>query len=166
MSTPALTPAKSPLRVAIEARDLPAIVDAFAADAELRSPLTEKLTFKGREQIAALFTVVLDVFEDLHYTEELLSERAGFLVARAQIDGQGIEMVDHMRFGPDGKIWAVTVFFRPLPAAVAALRLIGAGLGRRHSPARAAIISVLVRPLALLTRTGDEIGVRLIRSAL
>jgi hypothetical protein len=38
-----------------------------------------------------------------------------------------------------------TVFFRPLPAAAAALRLIGAGLGRRRSAARGALISGLPR---------------------
>jgi len=71
-----------------------------------------------------------------------------------------------MRLGPDGKIEEFTVFFRPLPATAAALRLIGAGLGRRKSPARAAIISALARPLAFMTRTGDGIGVRLVRSTL
>jgi hypothetical protein len=60
----------------------------------------------------------------------------------------------------------LTVFMRPLPAATAALRLIGAGFGRRKSWARAMLIFALVSPLAFMTRAGDDIGVRLIRSAL
>ena len=155
-----------PLRVAMEARDLPAIVNAFAMDAEFRSPLTERLTFRGREQIAALSSVLLDVFDHLRYTEELLCENTGFLVSRAQIDGQDIEMVDHMRFGLHGRIKELTVFFRPLPAAAAALRLIGAGLARRMGPARAALISTLAHPLVFMSRVGDGIGVRLVRSVL
>jgi hypothetical protein len=75
-------------------------------------------------------------------------------------------MVDHIQFGADGKIRDFAVFMRPLPAATAALRLIGAGLGRRKSFARAALISTLVRPLAFLTGAGDGIGVRLIRPVL
>ena len=157
---------KSALRTAMEARNLPAIVEAFAPDAEFHSPLTERLTFKGREQIAVVSRVVLDVFDDFHYTAELLTDETGFLAARARIDGQDIEMIDHIRFGPDGKIQELTVFFRPLPAAAAALRCIGAGLGRRKGPAMGAIISALTRPLAFLTRVGDGIGVRLIRSTL
>ncbi len=165
---PAVEPnlVKLPLRASMEARDLDAVVDAFAPDAVLRSPLTAKLAFTGREQIRAVITVILDVFGDLHYSEELRGENVAFLVARARVDGQDIEIVDHMRLGPDGKIREMTVFFRPLPATAAALRLITAGLGRRRSPARAAILSALTRPLAFMTRTGDGIGVRLVRSSL
>jgi hypothetical protein len=47
-----------------------------------------------------------------------------------------------------------------------ALRLIGTGLARRKSPARAMVVSGLTRPLAALSRAGDPIGVRLVRSAL
>jgi ketosteroid isomerase-like protein len=64
------TSTKSALRVAMEARDLSAIVDAFAPDAEFRSPLTEKLTFKGHEEITAIISVIPGVFEDFHYTDE------------------------------------------------------------------------------------------------
>jgi hypothetical protein len=161
-----VNPVKLPLRAAMEARDLSAVVDSFAPDAVLHSPFTAKLTFNGRDEIGAVTKVILDVFDDLHYTEELRGENAAVLVSRARVGGEEIEMVDHMRLGPDGKIQEFTVFFRPLPATTAALRLIGAGLGRRKSPARAAIISALARPLAFMTRTGDGIGVRLVRSSM
>lgn len=159
-------PFRSALRVAMEARNAEAIVDAFAPDAVFHSPLTEKLTFRGREQIAALIDVILEVFKDFRYTEELFAENKGFLISRAQVDGIDIEMVDHIRLGVDGKIQDSAVFMRPLPAAAAALRLIGVGLSRRKSPIRALLISALAGPLAFMTRTGDGIGVGLIRSIL
>ena len=159
------TPAKSALRAAMEARDLSAIVDSFAPDAKFWSPLTGRLTFQGHEEITAITSVILDAFDGFHYTDELLSELNGFLVARARVDGVDIEMVDHIIYDPDGKIAELTVFFRPLPAAAVALRVIGAGLGRRKSPTRAAIISTLARPLCFMTKSGDEIGVRLVRSS-
>ena len=155
-----------PLRAAMEARDPAAIVDAFAPDAVLRSPLTTGLTFTGYEQIGALAQVLVQVLEDLRYTDELIDGSAGFLAWRARIGGQQIEGVDLLRFGPDGKIREFTAFFRPLPAAALALRLIAAGLVRRKSPARATVVSSLTRPLAAMTRAGDPIGVRLVRSAL
>ena len=166
MSTVAQAQARSPLRVAMEARDVPAIADAFSSDAQFHSPLTENLTFIGRVQIAAVASVILEVFDDFHYTEELLGPRAGFLVARARVDGLDIEMVDHMRFGTDGRIEDFTVFFRPLPAAAAALRRIGAALAGRKSPARATIISTLAVPLTYMTRIGDGIGVRILRGTI
>jgi hypothetical protein len=139
MSTLQQTPFKSALRAAMEARNTEAIVDAFAPDAVFHSPLTDKLAFKGREQIAALTTVILEVFKDFRYTEEVFGENGGFLISRAQVGGIDIEMVDHIRLGADGKITEFTVFMRPLPATAAALRLIGARFGRRKSLARAVL---------------------------
>jgi FAD/FMN-containing dehydrogenase len=163
VSTLELSPDKLQFRAAMEARDLAAILDTFAPDAVFRSPMTDKLSFNGHDQIAAICEVILDVFDDLQYTDELRSEHTGFLVGHARIDGQHIEWADHLRLGPDGKIRELTVFFRPLPATATALRLIGAGLSRRKSPIRAAVVSALARPLCLMTRAGDGIGVRLVR---
>src|SRR5580704_8271209 len=98
------TPVKSALRVAMEARDLQAIVGTFAPDAEFWSPLTAKVTFKGSEEIAAVMAVILDVFEDFRCTDELMSESNGFLVARARVDGVDLEMVDHITYNADGRI--------------------------------------------------------------
>ena len=155
-----------PFRAAMEARDLDAAVDSFAPDAMVRSPFTAGLVFTGREQIRAVLAVILDGFGDLRYTEEVRGEKTAVLVSRARVGGQDLEMVDHMRLRPDGRIGEFTVFFRPLPATAAALRVIGAGLGRRKSRARAAVISALARPLGFMTRVGDGIGVRLVRSSL
>ena len=158
--------AGSSMRAAMEGRDLRAVADAFAADAEFHSPLTDKLTFRGREQIAALAGIILDVFENFRYTDEIMGDEDGFLVGRAKVDGLEIEFVDHLRFDGDGRIASITVFFRPLPAAAAALRQIGARLGRRKSPMRGAVISVLAQPLALMTRIGDAIGAGLLRASI
>lgn len=156
----------TPLRAAMEARDLSAVREAFAPDAIFHSPLTEALTFKGREQIGTLTSVLLEVFQDFRYTDEIVKGSAGFLVARARVGGEPIEIVDHFSLGPDNRIKEITIFFRPLPAATAALQAIGAGLGRRKSRIRGAIISILTAPLAVMSRIGDKVGVGLIRSSL
>ena len=110
--------------------------------------------------------VLFEVFEDFDYTDGVVNGDVGFLVARARVGGQPIEMVDHLRLGPDKRVEEMTVFFRPLPAAAAALRAIGAGLGRRKSRALGAVISGLTLPLAVMTRIGDKVGVGLIRASL
>ena len=46
------------------------------------------------------------------------------------------------------------------------MRSIAAGLGRRKSSLRARIMYALTTPLVFMTRTGDEVGVRLVRSSL
>jgi SnoaL-like domain len=165
---PAVEPRPGPLalRAAMEARDHRAVVEAFAPDAVLHSPFTSKLSFTGHEQIGAVIKVILDVFEDWRYTDEIRGEHSAVLVARARAGGEEIETAEHLRLRPDGKISEFTVYLRPLPGTAAALRLIGTGLGRRKSPARGAVISALTRPLAVMTRAGDGVGVRLVRSAL
>jgi hypothetical protein len=166
MSTPEHLPAKLPMRAAVEARDVAALAAAFAPGAVLRSPITSQLTFQGREQIAAVFDVILDVFDGLHYTTEVRQGDVAFLVARATIDGQEIEIVDHMRLDSEDRIVELTVFFRPLPATAAALRRIGEALGRRKSPRHGALIGALTTPLALMARTGDRLGVKLVKPTL
>ena len=132
----------------------------------LRSPITAKLAFRGRAQIIAVFEVILEVFDDLHYTEEFHRDGAALLIAKAKVDGHDIEIVDHMLLDGEGRIAELTVFFRPLPATAAALRRIGTGLGRRNGAARAAVISTLSAPLAAMAKSGDSIGVRLVKPTL
>jgi hypothetical protein len=157
---------KLSLRVAVENRDLAALAEAFAPDAVLHSPITSKLTFTGRDQIAAVFEVILDVFDGLTYIDEVRQDELAILFARATVGGEEIEILDYMRLDAEDRIREMTVFFRPLPATAAALRLLGAGLGRRKSPRRGTLISVLTTPLALMARTGDGIGVRLVKPTL
>ena len=117
MSTPAPTLSELPFRKAMEERDLVAATNAFAPDAVFNSPFTNKLVFRGREQIGALIQIVLEDFHDFRYTAEGRTEDTAFLVARANVDGQDIEMVDHLRLNADGQIREFTVFVRPLPGA-------------------------------------------------
>jgi SnoaL-like domain len=160
------TATKLPLRAGIEARDLAAVVDAFAPDAVVHSPITGALSFEGHEQIGAVFGVILDVFADIRYTDELRGADSALLIASAQVDGTDIELADHMRLDRDGKISELTVFFRPMPAIAVSARAIGEGLGMRRSRTRARVISMLIRPLVLLTRVGDRVGARLVRPTL
>jgi hypothetical protein len=147
----------------MEARDRRAVVEAFAENAVLRSPFTDNLAFEGREQLDAIVGVILDVLEDLTYTDELHGNGTAVLVGRATVDGLALQFSDHLKLRGDGLIQEMTVFFRPLPATTAAMRRIGEGLGRRKSTRRARMISSMVAPMAFIARTGDRIGVRLIK---
>jgi hypothetical protein len=158
--------AKLDLRVAMEAGNLAAAVDAFAPDAVLRSPLTGRLTFNGREQIEAVTGVVLDVLDDLRYTDQLVCGDRAVLVAKARVRGRELEMIEHIRLDEQGKIRELTVFFRPLPALAVAMRLIGTGLGARKSKGMALAMSALTQPLGPLTAVGDRIGAALVKSTL
>jgi hypothetical protein len=155
--------AKLPLRVAMEARDHRSVVESFAEDAVIRSPFTDNLAFAGRERIGGLVAVLLEVLEDLTYTDELHADRAAVLVGHARVDGLRVQFCDYLKFRGDGLIEEMTVFFRPLPATAAAMRRIGGGLGRRKSKFRGQLINTMTVPMALLARTGDRLGVQLLQ---
>lgn len=154
---------KLPLRVAMEARDHRAVMESFAENAVLRSPFTDELAFEGRDQFDNLVTVILAVLEDLTYTDELHADRAAVLIGHARVDGLRIQFCDYLKLRDDGLIEEMTVFFRPLPATTAAMRRIGGGLGRRRSKLRGHLINTMTAPLALMTRAGDRLGVRLLQ---
>ncbi len=154
---------KLPLRVAMEARDHGAVMESFAENAVLRSPFTDNLAFEGRDQLDKLITVILAVLEDLTYTDELHADRAAVLIGHARVEGMRIQFCDYLKLRDDGLIEEMTVFFRPLPATAAAMRQIGGGLGRRRSELRGRLINTMTAPLALMTRAGDRLGVRLLQ---
>lgn len=157
---------KLPFRTAVEARDHAALMDAFAPDAVLRGPNTNRVAIEGREQIGALYRVIFEVVDDLRFTDELHSGESAVLVARGQVDGTDIEVVDHFRLDEDGRIRELTVFFRPLPAIAVANRAIGARLARRRSRIMGKIVSLLARPLVVQTRINDRFADRVVRRGL
>jgi hypothetical protein len=147
----------------MEARDRRAVVEAFAEDGVLRSPFTDNMAFEGREQLGTIVAVILDVLEDLTYTDELRGDRVAVLIGHARVDGLRVQFSDYLKLRGDGLIEEMTVFFRPLPASTAAMRRIGQGLGRHKSDLRGRTISSIVGPLAFISRTGDRLGVRLLK---
>jgi len=154
---------KLPLRVAMEVRDHRAVMESFAENAVLRSPFTDNLAFEGHDEIDKLVTVILEVLEDLTYTDELHADGAAVLIGQARVDGLRIQFCDYLKLRGDGLIEEMTVFFRPLPATTAAMRRIGGGLGQHRSKLRGQLITTMTAPLAFMARTGDRVGVRLLQ---
>ena len=108
-------------RRAVEAHDLEAMMAAFAEDAVLHSPVTFK-PFEGRAAIRLLLAILVEVFQDFHYTDELESEdgtRA--LVFNARVGDRDLQGLDLIRFDGDGQIRDFTVMVRPRSALEALL---------------------------------------------
>jgi hypothetical protein len=154
---------KLPLRAAMEARDRRAVVAAFAPDAVVRSPFTDNLAFEGHDELDGLIAVILEVLEDLTYTDELHADGSAVLIGSARAGGLPIQFCDHLKLRDDGLVEEMTVFFRPLPATTAAMRRIGAGLARRKSAFRGRLVGAMTAPMAMMARTGDRVGIALLR---
>ncbi|SNR49304.1 nuclear transport factor 2 family protein [Actinomadura mexicana] len=121
-------------RSAVEAKDLAAITGALDPGIEFRSPVMVK-PYLGRDAVAALLGVLLEVFEDFHYTDELVGVPPGgtngagppaqALIFSARVLGKDVQGLDLLRFGETGLVTGLTVMVRPLPAAMTLARVVG-----------------------------------------
>ncbi len=113
---------KDSFRDAVEAHRLDQALEAFAEDAVLHSPVSFR-PVEGRAAIGALFTVLMEVFQDFRYTDQLESEEnTRALIFRARIGDRDLEGLDLLRFDASGQIRDFTVMVRPR-SAVEALRV-------------------------------------------
>jgi ketosteroid isomerase-like protein len=101
-------------RDAVEARDLDALVATFADDIRLYSPVLPD-PFVGRERVARLFAVLIDVFQDIRISDEFQAQGVYVLAFDARVDGEEVFVVDLLRFDDTGKIAEFVVTMRPLP---------------------------------------------------
>jgi hypothetical protein len=109
-------PDRSAFRKAVESHDLDGMMAAFAEDAVLHSPITFQ-PFEGRDAIRQLLGIVLQVFEDFRYTDELDGpDGTKALVFTTRVRGRDADGIDLVRFDELGRIRDLTVFIRPRSA--------------------------------------------------
>jgi len=108
-------------RRAVETRDQTALLAAFADDAVLHSPVTFT-PFEGKAAIGRLLAILMEVFQDFRYTDELTApDGTKALIFRAAVRDRQVEGLDLMRFDTDGLIRDFTVMVRPRSALEALL---------------------------------------------
>ena len=164
MSAVAAPVTKLPFKQAVEARDLDALVRAFAPDAVIRGPNSDAFLVQGHDQIRQLYRANFEAFANVRFTEELRSASgdSAMVMGHMTIDGTEVEIADHMRLDEQGRIRELTVFFRPMPGLAVASRALGAALGRQRSPLLGRLMSILATPLVAQSRSSDRFAARLV----
>ncbi|MBB4909288.1 nuclear transport factor 2 family protein [Actinophytocola algeriensis] len=112
-------------RAAIEARDLSAAEALLADDVVFRSPVAHR-PYPGKPITAAILRAVVEVLEDFRYVRELHDGADHVLMFEAKVEGLDITGCDILRYDEDGRIADFTVMVRPLRAAEALARQMGA----------------------------------------
>jgi len=132
-------------RTAVESKDLSAITSTLDPAIEFHSPVVVR-PYQGRDAVAALIRVLLEVFEDFHYTDELVSSAhddlsdqlcsppTQALIFKARVMDKSVQGLDLIRFNDAGLVSGLTVMIRPLPAAMTLARLVGRRMEERASP--------------------------------
>ncbi len=112
-------------REAIDTRDLAAVEEMLADDVVFHSPVAYR-PYPGKAITAAILRAVVEVFTDFRYVRELHDGADHVLVFEAKVEGLDVTCADILRYDADGKITDFMVMVRPLRAAEALARQMGA----------------------------------------
>jgi hypothetical protein len=155
-----------PLRQAVEAHDIDALIDTFAPDVVLHSPLISE-PFKGREDVGFLFRTLADEYlfaDGFRYTAELADKDTLVLAFRGPLRGTDVEGIDLFKLNSDGKIREVTVFLRPLPGTAAIAKFLSPRIAGRRNRLKGFFAGLGTRPLSGMAKLFDAIGSRDVRA--
>ncbi len=100
-------------RTASERNDIDALIDTLALDADLVSPLSGRMVFRGRDDLRILLGAVYSTVTKLRWTEEVGDDRTRVVLGDCYVgpvrlgDAMWIELAD------DGQIKRIRPHLRP-----------------------------------------------------
>lgn len=94
------------------------MVDCLAEDVVFQSPLVFR-PYVGREAVGTLLRAVASVFENFRYVAELSGSGQTALVFHARVGSRELQGIDLGQVDANGLLTHLTVFVRPLTAALA-----------------------------------------------
>ncbi|KAB2352305.1 nuclear transport factor 2 family protein [Actinomadura rudentiformis] len=160
-ATSPVSAAITALRAAGESGDADAVAKLLASDVVFHSPLTTRVRFEGKEEVAALHRDIFAVLEDLHTTEPLALGDTRAFSFHARVRGVELEAINLVRFNDQGQIVEIKIFIRPLPGLATLFATLPPRVSaRRRGRLLGALVASLTRPLALVLHTADRLAPR------
>lgn len=152
-----------PFRTAMERRDIDAVVATLRPDVIAKSPVTPR-PFVGIHEVAGLIKNLIDGFEELEYTDELVNGNLYAVRFRGVVLGREVTGVDLLRLDETGRLREVEVSARP-PSGVLAMagRFTPMFARWRRGRINAFLTWLLLRPAPVGAAVFDWIGSRLAR---
>jgi hypothetical protein len=149
------------LRAASENGDADAVAELLAPEVVFHSPMTTRIRFEGKEEVAALHRDIFAVLEDIDTTEPLALGDMRSFSFRARVRGEELEAVTLLRFNEQAQIIEFKVFVRPLPGLATLFAALPPRVSaRRRGRLSGALVAFLTRPLAFALRTADRLAPR------
>jgi hypothetical protein len=118
-------------RRAVEAKDVTAMVACLAEGIVFQSPLVFH-PYIGREAVGTVLRAAAAVFEDFRYVAELSGSGQTALVFHARVGSREVQGIDLGQVDANGLLTHLTVFVRPLSAALALGEAMRVRLGRAN----------------------------------
>lgn len=113
-------------RIATEAGDVDAFMPLLADDAELVSPISGRMVFRGRRDLRILFGAVYGSLSSLTWREQVSDGRVALLRGEARIGPVRLDDAMVFEFAPDGRIVRIRPHFRPFLGLLAFAVVVGA----------------------------------------
>jgi hypothetical protein len=149
------------LRAAAESGDADAVAELLAPDVLFHSPITARLRFEGKEEVAALHRDIFAVLEDIDTTEPLALGDTRSFTFRARVRGVELDAITLVRCNEHGQIVEFKVFVRPLPALATLFATLPPRVSaRRRGRLMGTLVASLARPLAFALRAADRMAPR------
>jgi 2-amino-4-hydroxy-6-hydroxymethyldihydropteridine diphosphokinase len=148
-------------REAVEAHDLDAMAAVLAPDAKLRSPITFRIPFEGRERVLELMGEVFALLESMIVIRDVREGDVQILEIETRLAGYDMHQVQVVELDDEGRARQITLFMRPLPGVANLAAHLGPRLvRRRRGRVVAALIAPALRLVSLLARLNDRLGPR------
>ena len=129
-------------RIASEAGEVDGFMSLLATDAELVSPISGRMVFRGRHDLRLLFDAVYGSLTGLVWQEQVTDGNVALLRGEARIGPFRLGDAMVIELAPDGRIRRIRPHFRPLLGLLAFAVVIGAKMGRHP----AVLVRALRRP--------------------
>jgi hypothetical protein len=160
-STSPVSTALAALCAAGESGDADAVAELLAPDVVFHSPMTERIRFEGKDEVAALHRDIFAVLEDIDTTEPLALGDTGSFSFRARVRGVELEANNLVRFNEHGQVVDFKVFVRPLPGLATLFATLPPRVSaRRRGRLKGTLVAILARPLAFTLCTADRLTPR------
>jgi hypothetical protein len=117
-------------RAASEAGDVDAALAALAPGAELVSPISGRMVFRGHDDLRVLLAEVFASISDLRWHEETGDERLRVVVGDASVGPVRLGDAMVLDLADDGRIRRIRPYVRPWPALTLLALKLGPRLGR------------------------------------
>ncbi|WP_280342193.1 nuclear transport factor 2 family protein [Nocardia neocaledoniensis] len=110
--------------------DIPALLDTLTEDAELVSPVSGRMVFRGHADLTPLLTIIYRALRDLRWTDTVGTGDTRVLVGEARFGPFALTEALVLELAPDGRVRRLRPHLRPLAAVLAFTVWLGPAMAR------------------------------------